>query len=304
MKSNKIIITSVIVLIILIIIALLGIILYKSLNNPFIGKWKNEIIINDNTIKEEIIINRNKTITLIKKESNESKENIYEGSWKRKKNNLYVSFKENGKWKKYTLSLVPKNNLILFESNNPELNEYYNEKAIEEYGLYDQIDFKEIIERIYFDENTDIDIYDYFSLSFEGVTNEINSGTFPKTTISKEYTFDSNYNIKEDKNKVVVYLFYGDGCKTCDELLKGLDSLDKKLKRKFVVKMYETWYNPNNESYLQKITDYRNEQIEGLPYIIIGKKSWNNYNKEYLQEFIDEINSGTTYDIGKKIKLT
>ena len=52
---------------------------------------------------------------------------------------------------------------------------------------------------------------------------------------------------------------------------------------------YETWYNQDNAKLMEAIAKSRGETAEGVPYIIIGNKSWNGFTESYEQEIINEI---------------
>ena len=73
-------------------------------------------------------------------------------------------------------------------------------------------------------------------------------------------------------NEINVYVFYGQGCPHCEDLEKYLDELsqDDNYKDKFNVVKYETWYEPDNKTLMNKVSDYLNANATGVPFYIIG----------------------------------
>jgi len=57
----------------------------------------------------------------------------------------------------------------------------------------------------------------------------------------------------------------------------------------FIVKDYEVWYNKDNAELMENVADSRGEDVRGVPYIIIGKKSWNGFTSLYEDEMLSEI---------------
>ena len=49
----------------------------------------------------------------------------------------------------------------------------------------------------------------------------------------------------------------------------------------FTIVDYETWNNQGNAKLMEAIAKLRGETVEGVPYIIIGNKSWNGFTESY-----------------------
>lgn len=94
---------------------------------------------------------------------------------------------------------------------------------------------------------------------------------------------------EEDNKKVNVYLFRGDGCPHCADAEAFFESIEDELGEYFTLVDYETWKNSDNAALLEKVADARGEEVGGVPYIIIGNKSWNGYSSEYDDDFKDAI---------------
>ena len=73
--------------------------------------------------------------------------------------------------------------------------------------------------------------------------------------------------------EINVYVFYGQGCPHCADLEKYLDELsqDDNYKDKFNVVKYETWFEPDNKTLMNKVSDYLNANATGVPFYIIGE---------------------------------
>lgn len=112
----------------------------------------------------------------------------------------------------------------------------------------------------------------------------------------------------DNEEKPVIYLFRGKGCSHCYEFLEYASSdLVKEKGDKFRLVTYEVWNNEANAELMQKVSDYFKDDASGVPYIIIGDKTFNGYsnsmNKE-IEEAIDKLNdSEEKFDVLTKIDM-
>lgn len=83
------------------------------------------------------------------------------------------------------------------------------------------------------------------------------------------------------KEKVKVYLFRGEGCPHCQEAEEFFDSIKSEYGKYYELIDYETWYDTDNADLMKKVADKLGEEVSGVPYIIIGKKTWNGYASTY-----------------------
>lgn len=125
----------------------------------------------------------------------------------------------------------------------------------------------------------------------------------------KEEKMDNDLGDYDDnEEKPAIYLFRGDGCPHCTEFLEYASSkLVKEKGDKFRLVTYEVWKNENNAELMQKVSDYFKDDASGVPYIIIGDKTFNGYaesmNKE-IEEAIDKLNdSEEKFDVLTKIDM-
>jgi glutaredoxin len=52
---------------------------------------------------------------------------------------------------------------------------------------------------------------------------------------------------------------------------------------------YEVWYNDDNAKFMQDVATSRGEEVNGVPYIIIGDKSWKGFTDSYENAMLEEI---------------
>lgn len=96
----------------------------------------------------------------------------------------------------------------------------------------------------------------------------------------------------EENKEVTIYFFRGEGCSHCAEAEAWFEEIEEEYGSKFEIKDYETWYNEDNSALMQKVAKVRGEEetATGVPYIIIGDKSWIGFTEEYKQQIIDKVN--------------
>lgn len=104
--------------------------------------------------------------------------------------------------------------------------------------------------------------------------------------------------------KVNLYFFRGEGCSHCAEAEAWFeDTLEKEYGDYFKIVDYEVWYNEDNASLMQKVADARGETAEGVPYIIIGDKSWNGFDTSYEDAIIEQIKKVYAQDVSERYDI-
>lgn len=89
---------------------------------------------------------------------------------------------------------------------------------------------------------------------------------------------------EESKDKVNVYLFRGSSCGHCFDAVKFFASIAKEYGDKFNLIGYEVWSNQDNSKLMESVAKKLGDEVGGVPYIIVGKKSWNGYTDSYGDE--------------------
>ena len=128
--------------------------------------------------------------------------------------------------------------------------------------------------------------------------------TVPQTfaEAAKEEEIDFNHsNYKSDSSKAKVYLFRGHQCKYCYNLLKFLESIVNDYGKYFDLVSYEVWNDDDNYKLMKTVASVFGEDANGVPYLVIGDKTFIGYTSSYDDSIKKEIkslyNSTSRYDV-------
>lgn len=100
----------------------------------------------------------------------------------------------------------------------------------------------------------------------------------------------SNYT--ESNDKVNVYLFRGSSCSHCFEAVVHFANIAGESGKYFNLKTYEVWSNSDNNDLMNDVaSEIGDSEVSGVPYIVIGKKSWSGYAESYDDEMMEQIKS-------------
>ena len=89
------------------------------------------------------------------------------------------------------------------------------------------------------------------------------------------------------KEEVNIYLFYGDGCPHCKALEESLNLLKNDYPN-ISIHYYETWYNKDSAKKLQEVGDLLDVEIKGVPFTIIGGKTFSGFSSGITDKEIEE----------------
>lgn len=110
----------------------------------------------------------------------------------------------------------------------------------------------------------------------------------------------------EAKEKINVYMFYGEGCGYCAAAKEFFAGIDEEYKEYYSLVTYEVWHDKNNSALMQGVAEYLNEDVNGVPYIVIGDTTFAGYASEYDQDILDAIkesyNNEDYVDVVSKVK--
>lgn len=109
--------------------------------------------------------------------------------------------------------------------------------------------------------------------------------------------------VEETNKKVPLYFFRGEGCSHCAEAEEWFESIQEEYGEYFEIKDYETWYNEDNADLMQRVADARKESADGVPYIIVGNKSWNGFTDSYKDEILSEIKEVYAQDVAERYDI-
>ena len=78
----------------------------------------------------------------------------------------------------------------------------------------------------------------------------------------------------EEKEKINVYLFRGEGCPHCAEAEEFFDELakDEEYSAYYNLVDFEVWYDEENANLMEKVAKELGTEAKGVPFIVIGDK--------------------------------
>lgn len=132
-------------------------------------------------------------------------------------------------------------------------------------------------------------------------------GIFIITKLStKEITFTlEDMSLEEvtfKKDQVNLYLFYGDGCPHCEELIQYLNTLPNHLKKQVNLYTFEVWYTETSYQLLMDIGAALDVTPKNIPFLVIGDTYYEGFKKEEekeikkaIQEYIQRKNRKDTF---------
>ena len=104
--------------------------------------------------------------------------------------------------------------------------------------------------------------------------------------------------IKYDENKVNIYLFWGNGCPHCEDFLDFLEE-NTDYKDLYTLNTFEVWYNQDNYNLMNEFATALDEDVTGVPFIVIGNKSFKGFSSSLEEEILKAIKEGhsNSYDV-------
>lgn len=110
---------------------------------------------------------------------------------------------------------------------------------------------------------------------------------------SSESTKDREASTEEkvSDKKVNLYFFNGNGCGHCANAEAWFEEIEDEYGEYFNLVSYEVWYNDDNNDLMQRVGELREENVSGVPYIIIGNQSWNGFDDDYKEQILSKIKS-------------
>ena len=136
-----------------------------------------------------------------------------------------------------------------------------------------------------------------------GVVSTSASTSSRTTRTLKEQTASD---IKYNDEKINVYFFWGNGCQHCEALISYLNTLPEEYDNYFDLYTLEVWYNEDNSKLMAELGDYLEQEINGVPCLIIGDQVFIGFreeNKEAIKDAIKKAyNKKERYDAYKDYK--
>ena len=107
----------------------------------------------------------------------------------------------------------------------------------------------------------------------------------------------------DEKEKINVYLFRGEGCPHCaeaEEFFKSLES-DEEYSKYYDLVKYEVWYDENNAKLMNDVAKKLDTEANGVPFIVIGEKYFAGYATSMDGEIKEAIKSAYESDSYKDV---
>lgn len=96
-------------------------------------------------------------------------------------------------------------------------------------------------------------------------------------------------NITKEKGKVNIYLFWGKGCPHCEKELKMFKNLKNEYQKYYNLYTFEVWNNKENANLLNIFTDAMGDKKGGIPYTVIGEKSFRGFQESTTESIKNAI---------------
>ncbi len=88
----------------------------------------------------------------------------------------------------------------------------------------------------------------------------------------------------QSNEKITVHIFRGEGCGYCAAALSFFEGLEDEYGQYYELEEHEVWYDEDNANLMSNVAAYFNEEVSGVPYIIIGDKTFQGYTESYNDE--------------------
>lgn len=111
----------------------------------------------------------------------------------------------------------------------------------------------------------------------------------------------------DEKEKINVYIFHGNGCPHCQKAMEFFDSIEEEYGKYYNLVKYETWYSSRNNKLMKQVAEKMETDTSklGVPYIIIGDKTFLGYAESYDEDIkkaiVDAYNSEDYVDKVKPV---
>lgn len=124
---------------------------------------------------------------------------------------------------------------------------------------------------------------------------------FAKTKETKETKATETEEKITCDGKVNVYLFWRDGCPFCEAAKTYFSSIEEKYGNCYELKKYNIYEGQDNANLMEKVGAYFGDDVSGVPYIVIGEKTFKGYsaqlNTQIEKAIVDGANEKEVFDV-------
>ena len=104
--------------------------------------------------------------------------------------------------------------------------------------------------------------------------------------------------IKREKGKVNIYIFWGNGCPHCKALWQWLDTIRNEYGANFNAYGFEIWGSAENKKILSKFEKAVGQTTDSVPFIIMGNRVYSGFYDEIQNSMLDYIKTqNSTVDV-------
>lgn len=93
----------------------------------------------------------------------------------------------------------------------------------------------------------------------------------------------------QERSKINVYIFRGEGCGFCAKALSFFESIEKEYGKYYNLVTYEIWNNADNAALMDQVAEYLDVSIKGVPFIIIGNETYDGFQDSMSDELKSQI---------------
>lgn len=98
-------------------------------------------------------------------------------------------------------------------------------------------------------------------------------------------------NISYNDKKINIYFFWGNGCPHCAAEFEFFESIQSEYGDYFTLNTFETWHDEKNKKIAKVFAAAMGDELTGVPYTVIGDKSFVGFTESYESEILDAITS-------------
>lgn len=113
----------------------------------------------------------------------------------------------------------------------------------------------------------------------------------------------ANKNNETSHDEYNVYLFYRETCGYCHNLITFLESMSDEFQEKYNLVKYDVSSDAEYSNLMYEVGSHFGDEVSGVPYLVIGNKTFKGYSSAYDDQIIDAINElqDNYYDVLKEI---
>lgn len=91
------------------------------------------------------------------------------------------------------------------------------------------------------------------------------------------------------ENDVNIYIFHGETCPHCQAAIEFFESIEEDYGSCFNLNKYEVWNSSENATLMTSVASYFGDEVSGVPYIVIGNKTFKGYAESYDEDIKSAI---------------